>query len=139
VAALLVRILASMRLTFDDVDPRSDGVTHSTSPSLICFGLVEFLLPYLDPARRRVQKKMKSWRMLMRFGSTTAATSGVGPSGPAIGDFPVARGLLSIQGMESRSDDAPPTAPWSTTSLSCSEAWVVIFFFSVVLSVFVPN
>jgi hypothetical protein len=78
VAALLVRILASMRLTFDDVDPRSDGVTHSTSPSLICFGLVEFLLPYLDPARRRVQKKMKSWRMLMRFGSTTAATSGVG-------------------------------------------------------------
>ena len=36
------------------------------------------------------------------------------PLWPAIGDFPSARGGSRIQGMESRSGGAPPTAPWST-------------------------
>jgi hypothetical protein len=51
------------------------------------------------------------------------------PFGPAIDDFPLARGLLSIQGVEeSRSDGAPPTAPWTTLWSSCREACAVFLF-----------
>jgi hypothetical protein len=48
----------------------------------------------------------------MKIGATTTAAFGVGPWVPVIGDFPLAWGLLSIQGLKERSsDDAPPTAP----------------------------
>ena len=54
-------------------------------------------------------------RCLVRLGSTTKAASGVGSLELAFGDFPLAQGLLSIQGFEERrSGGAPPTAPWST-------------------------
>ena len=68
-------------------------------------------------------------KRLVWFGSTTKAASGVGSAEPAIGDFPLAQGLLSIQGfVERRSGGAPPTAPWSTEWLCCRRACSVFLF-----------
>ena len=92
-------------------------------------------------ARRRIWLWLNKWRkMVMLFGSTTTTSAGVGPAGPAIGDFPGVQGLLSIQGYkESRSDGAPPTAPWTKTWLSCRRTYSVSFIFCGGLSVIVPN
>jgi hypothetical protein len=63
-------------------------------------------------ARRRIWRNMKLWRTVMKIGATMTATFGVGPWVPVFGDFPLAWGLLSIQGLKGRSSDgASPTTP----------------------------
>ncbi|KAK1697471.1 hypothetical protein QYE76_014168 [Lolium multiflorum] len=62
-----------------------------------------------------------SLKVMVWFGLMMATPSGVVPVGPAIGDFPCIRGLLSIQGLkESRSGGAPPTVPWVKLWSGCT-------------------
>ena len=135
-------VLQVVDLPVDGGAPRSSGVDLLPLSSWRFCGAAGFDFPSPDSAaRRRIWLKLnKQWKKLVWFGSTTTTSSGVGPLGPAIGDFPFVRGLLSIQGIkESRSDGAPPTAPWMAAWSSCREAWAVIFLSCEDLSVILPN
>jgi hypothetical protein len=68
--------------------------------------------PVLGSGRRRSQQIEIPVKKMQRFGSSTAALSGVGPPGPVLGDFPLAWGLPPIQGDEGGSGGGPTA--WST-------------------------
>ena len=124
-------VLLVVDLSLDGGALRNSGVDLLPSSSWQFCGVAGFDFPSPDSvARWRIWLQLnKSWKKLLRFGSTTTASFGVGPLGPTIGDFPLARGLLSIQGVvERRSDGAPPTAPWSTELLSYRGACAVFLF-----------
>ena len=109
--------------------PRSSAVDLLPLPRPQLYGAAVGVFPLPDSAGRRIWSLKFSWKKLRRFGSTTTASSGVGPSGPAIGDFPLAQGLFSIQGVkENRSGGAPPTAPWTAEWLGCRKAGSLILF-----------
>jgi hypothetical protein len=130
------------------VDPLLDGgalpgsgVDLLPSSSWRFFGAASLDFPAPDSmGRRRIWLLLVSRKKLVRFGSSSTAAAGVGPPGSAIGDFPVARGLLPIQGIKGRrSDGAPPTAPWSTAMLCCRGACVVFSLLCVDLFVTLPD
>ena len=76
-----------------------------------------------------LKKKMR------RIGPTAAALDGVGPLGPALGDFPLAWGLPPIQGIEGGSGDgAPPTATTGRRRGQRAEGRFCIFVFVGVFS-----
>jgi hypothetical protein len=80
-----------------------------------------------------LKKKMR------RIGPTAAALDGVGPLGPALGDFPLAWGLPPIQGFEGGSGDgAPPTASTVRSRGQRAGGRFCIFVFLGVLSVMFP-
>jgi hypothetical protein len=75
-------------------------------------GGARLLFPVPASVGRRIRRIKFLRRRMLKIGATTTAAFGVGPWVPVIGDFPLARGLLSIQGKKGRSSDgAPPTAP----------------------------
>ena len=74
-----------------------------------------------------------------RIGSSAAALDGVGPPGPALGDFPLAWGLPPIQGFKGGSGDgAPPTATAGRRRGQLAEGRCCNFVFVGVLSVMFP-
>ena len=73
------------------------------------------------------------------FGSSTAMLGGVGSPGPALGDFPLARGLPPLQGVKGGSGDgAPPTATTGRRRGQLAEGRSCNFVFVGVLSVMSP-
>ena len=88
--------------------------------------------------RRSLQVKILKKKM-RRIGSTAAALDGVGPLGPALGDFPLAWGLPPIQGFEGGSGGgAPPTATACRRRGQLAEGRSCNFVFVGVLSVISP-
>jgi hypothetical protein len=80
-----------------------------------------------------------SKKKMRRIGLTAAALDGVGPLGPALGDFPLAWGLPPIQGIEGGSGGgAPPTATACRRRGHLAEGRSCIFVFVGVLSVMSP-
>ena len=98
------------------------------------------VFPALGSVRRRSQQIEISWKMMRRFGSSTAALSGVGPPGPVLGDFPLAWGLPPLQGvMGGSGDGAPPTATVGRRRGQLGEGLCCNFVFVGDLSVMFPN
>jgi hypothetical protein len=80
------------------------------------------------------------WKKVLRFGSMAMESSGVGPAGPVIGDFPFAWGRPPFQGvLGGRCDGAPPTAPWIAMAISLQMDGSVILCSLGGLSVMFPN
>jgi hypothetical protein len=73
------------------------------------------------------------------IGSSTAALDGVGPLGPALGDFPLAWGLSPIQGIKGGSGGgAPPMATAGRRRGQLAEGRCCNFVFQWVFSVMFP-
>ena len=88
--------------------------------------------------RRSLQIKFSKKKMSC-IGSTAAALGGVGPLGPALGDFPLAWGLPPIQGIKGGSGGgAPPTATAWRRRSQLAEGRSCNFVFVGVLSVISP-
>jgi hypothetical protein len=97
-------------------------------------------LPLARLRGRRIRQIGIYQKKMRRFGSSTAALSGVGPPGPAIGNFPLARGLPLIQGFKGGSGDgAPPTAAVGRRRGQLAVGLCCIFVFVGDLSVMFPN
>jgi hypothetical protein len=124
-------VLLAVVLLLDGGAPRGSDVDLPPSSGWRFCGTTGRDFPLPDSVVRwRIWQLLKiSTKKLGRLGSATTASFGVGPSGPAIGDFPLARGLPSIQGVkEGRSDGAPPTALGTTMWSSCRRAGLYFLF-----------
>ena len=92
--------------------------------------------PYVWLRGRRSLQIEISKKKMRRFRSSTAALDGVGPPGLALGDFPLAWGLPTLQGFKGGSgDSASPTATTGRRRGQLAEGWCCNFVFVGVLSV----
>jgi hypothetical protein len=138
-----VRRLVAALIPFDDGVLWSSAVERPLSSRLQLSGAAVRAYPWPDLGRRIRRSKLR--KMVMLLGLSTTAASGVGPLGPAIGDFPFAGGLLPLQGVKRSScDGAPPTALWCWRSrlaegLGCNfflSLWTFLYFCQVNISFF---
>lgn len=96
---LSVWSLVSARSPSGDGAPRSLFVKQLTSSSSEVHGSGELAVPRPGSTGRRSRCLKMKLKVVFGYSASSATSSAVGSSDPAFGDFPLAKGLVPIQGV----------------------------------------
>ena len=111
-------------------------VLRPTSSGLEVYGSGELAVPRPGSTRRRTRFVKMKMKAISASSASSATSSAVGSVDPAIGDFPLAMGLASIQGvLRSSGSGAPPTASVRRRRRDLEDGLLCIFTFFLGLSV----
>jgi hypothetical protein len=133
---LSVWSLVSARSPSGDGAPRSLFVKRPTSSSPQVYGSGVLAVPRPGSTRRRSRCVKKKMKVISGYSASSATSSAVGSSDPAFGDFPLAKGLVPIQGvLRSSGSGASPSASVRRRRRDLEEGLRCIFSFFLGLSV----